>query len=125
MSFNKWYSSVFSCFRCKRCSDALNLSNESTFSDEIEELNRDSDQSDCVELKEKTRWRTLKHHFMNVSITTLPARSSYCPRGMSKFTHLCDGCVDVIAVKDTSKKQFLRYLKRHGNAKNQVTTLAF
>ena len=31
-----------------------------------------------------------------------------------------DGCLDLVLVHETSKKNFQRYLRRHGNDKDQV-----
>ena len=72
------------------------------------------------ELKEKTAWKVIKGHYMNVSVLALPGRGEYSPLGMSKYGHLADGCLDLILVEQTNKKEFLRFLRRHGNNKNQV-----
>ena len=51
---------------------------------------------------------------------TIPGRSEVAPRGISKFTHLNDGVMDLVLVKNTERKEFIRLLKRLGNTKNQV-----
>ena len=63
----------------------------------------------------------MKGHYLSVSILALPARGEYCPLGMSKYAHLADGTMDLILVRETKKKEFMRYLRRHGNTKNQVS----
>lgn len=57
---------------------------------------------------------------MNVSILAIPGNCEIAPQGISKFTHLSDGNVDLVVVKQVERKDFLRFLRRHGNSKNQV-----
>lgn len=68
---------------------------------------------------EDTPWRSRKLDFLNIGLFTLPGRSELAPRGMSKYTHLNDGVIDLVLVKDTPRKEFVRMLKRLTNAKNQ------
>ena len=143
----------------------MNLSDESTYSDQVEQLNQSDSEcvgeqtrycrhrhdrhSHCVawstsinivmrsckyrhkskvqehmtccsELDERTPWKTIKGHYMSVSVLAIPGRGEYCPLGMSKCGHLSDGCLDLVLVHETSKKNFQRYLRRHGNDKDQV-----
>lgn len=58
--------------------------------------------------------------FLNIGLFTLPGRSELAPRGLSKYTHLNDGVIDLVLVKDAARKEFVRMLKRLTNAKNQV-----
>ncbi len=73
-----------------------------------------------ADLSKETPWKSLKGDYVNVSIFTLPGRSNLAPLGMSKYTHLNDGSLDLILVKNTERREFVRYLRRHGNHKNQV-----
>lgn len=57
---------------------------------------------------------------MNVGLFTIPGLCDLAPQGLSKFTHLNDGIIDLVLVKETERKEFVRYLRRHGNSKNQV-----
>ena len=57
---------------------------------------------------------------MNVGLFAIPGRTEMTPQGFSKYTHLSDGTVDLILVKETERKEFVRHLKRHSNSKNQV-----
>lgn len=45
---------------------------------------------------------------------------SFAPQGISKYGHLADGLLDLVLIEQTTRKDFLRYLKRNGNSKNQV-----
>lgn len=69
---------------------------------------------------EDTPWRSRKSDFLNIGLFTLPGRSELAPRGTSKYTHLNDGAIDLILVKDAERKEFVRMLKRLANTKNQV-----
>ncbi|KAK7108968.1 ceramide kinase-like protein [Littorina saxatilis] len=72
-----------------------------------------------IELKQDSPWRTLKGDFMNVSIYAIPGNCEIAPQGLSKYTHLNDGNMDVVAVKSVQRKDFIRFLSRHGNSKDQ------
>jgi ceramide kinase-like protein len=72
------------------------------------------------ELKQDSPWKVMKGQFMNVSVLTIPGCCEIAPQGLSKVTHLHDGNIDLITVKTVERKEFLRFLKRHGNSKNQV-----
>ena len=65
-----------------------------------------------------------KGEFLNVSLYSTPSSCDMAPLGLSKYSHLADGCMDLILVHNTERKEFMRFLKRHGNAKNQVLTVA-
>ena len=41
-------------------------------------------------------------------------------RGLSKYGHLGDGCIDLILVDSVPRKDFYRFIKRHTNEKNQL-----
>ena len=65
-------------------------------------------------------YKCIKGEFLSVSLLSTPGNLAMAPEGIGKFTHMNDGYLDLILVKDTAKKEFVRYLKRHGNHKNQV-----
>ena len=75
--------------------------------------------SDLAE-HEDTPWRSRKLDFLNIGLFANPGRSELAPRGMSKYSHLNDGAIDLVLVKDAPRKEFIRMLKRLTNAKNQV-----
>ncbi|XP_014679376.1 PREDICTED: uncharacterized protein LOC106819244 [Priapulus caudatus] len=85
--------------------DALSASSTSTV---IPDLTKDEDP-----------WKLVRGPFINVTIYTTPGLCSMAPLGLSKFTHLADGCVDLVLVRNVERKNFIRHLKRHGSAKNQ------
>ncbi len=76
---------------------------------------------DLTKDDEKSPWRVVKGSFQSVSVLSTPALSELAPLGMSKYSHLSDGTLDLVLVRQCEKKDFERYLKRHGNTKNQVT----
>ena len=71
--------------------------------------------------EEHKGYETYKGNLLSLSLLSIPGHSELSPYGMNKFTHLNDGCLDVMLVKGTSKKEFVRYLRRHGNQKDQVS----
>ena len=72
------------------------------------------------DLPQDSPWRIVKGKYMNVGLFTIPGRTEMSPQGLSKYTHLSDGTIDLILVRETEKKEFVRHLKRHSNSKNQV-----
>ena len=64
--------------------------------------------------------KTAKGEYISLSLMSTSGHSDLAPLGMSMFTHLNDGCIDLILVKSTNRHEFVRYLRRHGNKKNQV-----
>ena len=72
------------------------------------------------ELKQDSPWHTLKGTFMNVSVYSIPANCEIAPQGLSKVTHLNDGNIDLVVVRTAERKEFIRFLRRHGNSKDQV-----
>ena len=73
----------------------------------------------------ETPWRSVKGDFMNVGLFTIPGRSEMAPRGLSKYTHLNDGTIDLALVKETERKEFIRLIKRLGNNKDQVICIHY
>lgn len=70
--------------------------------------------------KEESPWKSIKGSFMNVGLFCIPGNCEMAPEGLSKFSHLNDGVLHLVLVKDAPRKDFIRYLRRHGNHKNQV-----
>lgn len=63
----------------------------------------------------------VKGDFMNVSFFATPSLDDLAPLGFSKFTHMADGCMDLILVDNVKRKEFMKFLQRIGNKKNQVS----
>ncbi|KAJ8314270.1 hypothetical protein KUTeg_008831 [Tegillarca granosa] len=70
--------------------------------------------------KEESPWRASKGSYLHVSLLCIPGYSEVAPEGLSKFSHLSDGVMDLVMVKNVPKRDFVRFIKRHGNKKNQV-----
>jgi hypothetical protein len=69
--------------------------------------------------KEKN-WKILHQEFLQVAVFTNASLWSFAPQGLAKFGHLADGLLDLIVIEPVVRKEFLRYIKRNGNSKNQV-----
>lgn len=69
--------------------------------------------------KEKN-WKILHQEYLQVAVLTNACLWSYAPQGLAKFGHLADGLLDLIVIEPVVRKEFLRYIKRNGNSKNQV-----
>lgn len=66
------------------------------------------------------RWKILHNNYLEVAVLTNANLWSFAPQGISKYGHLADGLLDLILIEQTTRKDFLRYLKRNGNSKDQV-----
>jgi len=65
-------------------------------------------------------WKILRHNYLQVAVLTNANLWSFAPQGLSKYGHLANGLLDLILIESTTRKDFLRYLKRNGNSKDQV-----
>ena len=62
----------------------------------------------------------IKGEFLSVSLYATCSPCDMAPRGLSKYTHIVDGSMVLVTVKNTERKEFMRFVKRAGNSKNQV-----
>ncbi|CAF2033761.1 unnamed protein product [Rotaria magnacalcarata] len=69
--------------------------------------------------KEKN-WKTLENEYLQVVVLTNACLWSFAPQGLSKFGHLANGLLDLILIEPVGRKDFLRYIRRNGNSKNQL-----
>mgnify|MGYP000592641611 CR=1 FL=1 len=69
--------------------------------------------------KEKT-WKNLSDDYLQVVVLTNASLWSFAPQGLSKNGHLANGSMDLILITPVTRKEFLRYVKRNGNSKDQV-----
>ena len=83
-------------------------------------MNVDTDQELSEEVLEDNPWKACKGSFFHVGLYGIPGNCEVAPEGLSKFSHLCDGAMELVLVKECSRRDFIRFLKRHGNHKNQV-----
>ena len=58
--------------------------------------------------------------FLNLSVLATPCYNSLAPLGLSKYSHIADGCLDIVLVQDVKRKEFMKFMRRNGNSKNQV-----
>nr|XP_056717388.1 ceramide kinase-like protein [Euleptes europaea] len=61
----------------------------------------------------------IQGHFLNVSIMAIPCLCSMAPRGLAPNTRLNDGSIALIVVRNTSRPEFVKHLKRYASVKNQ------
>ncbi|KFO28006.1 Ceramide kinase-like protein [Fukomys damarensis] len=70
--------------------------------------------ADCGE-----QWRMTQGQFLNVSIMAIPCLCSVAPRGLAPNTRLNNGSMALIIVRNTSRSEFIKHLKRYAGVKNQ------
>ena len=69
--------------------------------------------------KQEKNWKVLHDDYLQVAVLTNANLWTYAPQGLAKFGHLADGLLDLILIQPVTRKEFLRYIKRNGNSKNQ------
>ncbi|XP_033762844.1 ceramide kinase-like protein [Pecten maximus] len=109
---------------CSRCwTEQLDDSASVTHDTQVQAfdpLNTSNNSESFMDLsKTESPWKTMKGSFLNVGLFCIPGNCEMAPEGLNKFCHLCDGSMDLVIVKNTSRKDFVRFLKRHSNSKNQ------
>ncbi|XP_054826099.1 ceramide kinase-like protein [Eublepharis macularius] len=67
------------------------------------------------------QWDSIQGHFLNVSIMAIPCLCSMAPRGLAPNTRLNDGSLALIVVRNTSRPEFVKHLKRYTSIKNQFS----
>jgi len=68
-------------------------------------------------------WKILHNAYSQVAVLTNANLWSFAPQGLAKYGHLADGLLDLILIEPTVRKEFVRYIKRNGNSKNQVNKI--
>ncbi|MBN3281681.1 CERKL protein, partial [Polyodon spathula] len=67
------------------------------------------------------QWQRIQGLFLNISIMAIPCLCSMAPRGLAPDTRLDNGSMSLIAVRNTSRADFIKHLKRYGSLKNQFS----
>uniref|UniRef100_A0A8C8RA97 Ceramide kinase C-terminal domain-containing protein n=1 Tax=Pelusios castaneus TaxID=367368 RepID=A0A8C8RA97_9SAUR len=70
-------------------------------------------------LDSNVQWHTIQGHFLNISFMAIPCLCSMAPRGLAPNTRLNNGSMALIVVRNTSRAEFIKHLKRYGSVKNQ------
>uniref|UniRef100_A0A8C2W152 DAGKc domain-containing protein n=2 Tax=Chinchilla lanigera TaxID=34839 RepID=A0A8C2W152_CHILA len=65
------------------------------------------------------QWQTVQGQFLNVSIMAIPCLCAVAPRGLAPNTRLNNGSMALIIVRNTSRPEFIKHLKRYASVKNQ------
>ncbi|XP_066494952.1 ceramide kinase-like protein [Tiliqua scincoides] len=74
---------------------------------------------ESFESDSKDQWHKIQGHFLNVSIMAIPCLCSMAPRGLAPNTRLNDGSISLTVVRNTSRPEFVKHLKRYATVKNQ------
>ncbi|CAJ0930100.1 unnamed protein product [Ranitomeya imitator] len=72
-----------------------------------------------LESESKDQWQHIHGQLLNVSIMAIPCLCSMAPRGLAPNTRLNDGTMALIIVRDTSRPEFVKHLKRYTTLQNQ------
>ncbi|XP_036900241.1 ceramide kinase-like protein [Sturnira hondurensis] len=65
------------------------------------------------------RWHVTQGQFLNVSVMAIPCLCSVAPGGLAPNTRLNNGSMALIIVRNTSRPEFIKHLKRYASVKNQ------
>ncbi|XP_075840876.1 ceramide kinase-like protein isoform X1 [Microtus pennsylvanicus] len=82
-----------------------------------DEQERDAQQSPGSE--SAGQWQTIQGQFLNISIMAIPCLCSVAPRGFAPNTRLNNGSMALIVVRNTTRQEFVKHLKRYSSIKNQ------
>ncbi|XP_028618692.1 ceramide kinase-like protein isoform X1 [Grammomys surdaster] len=64
-------------------------------------------------------WQIIQGQFLNISIMAIPCLCSVAPRGFAPDTRLNNGSMALIVVRNTTRPEFVKHLKRYSSVKNQ------
>ncbi|KAJ8416928.1 hypothetical protein AAFF_G00328060 [Aldrovandia affinis] len=71
--------------------------------------------------EEDEAWQTVEGLFLNISIMAIPCLCSMAPRGLAPNTRLDNGSMALISVRNTSRSEFIKHLKRYSSVNNQFS----
>lgn len=71
--------------------------------------------------EEVEEWKVVCGKFLAVNATNMSCACPRTPRGLSPAAHLGDGSSDLILIRKCSRFNFLRFLVRHTNQRDQVS----
>uniref|UniRef100_UPI00398E9C70 ceramide kinase-like protein isoform X2 n=1 Tax=Pristiophorus japonicus TaxID=55135 RepID=UPI00398E9C70 len=85
-----------------------------------QEGKRNENEMNAIEQhNDEDKWQSMEGHFLNISIMAIPCLCSMAPRGLAPNTRLDNGSMSLIVVRNSSRADFIKHLKRYGNLKNQ------
>ncbi|XP_060113295.1 ceramide kinase-like protein [Heteronotia binoei] len=82
---------------------------------------KDRKKQEKLKFDSRDEWDKIQGRFLNVSIMAIPCLCSMAPRGLAPNTRLNDGGIALVAVRNTSRPQFVKHLKRYAGIKNQFS----
>ncbi|XP_051878169.1 ceramide kinase-like protein isoform X7 [Pristis pectinata] len=68
---------------------------------------------------DEDKWKSVQGTFLNISIMAIPCRCSMAPRGLAPNTRLDNGSMALIAVRNCTRADFIKHLKRYDSLRNQ------
>ncbi|XP_062908129.1 ceramide kinase-like protein [Mobula hypostoma] len=68
---------------------------------------------------DEEKWRSMQGTFLNINVMAIPCLCSMAPRGLAPNTRLNNGSMSLITVRNCTRADFIKYLKRYGSANNQ------
>ncbi|XP_051023086.1 ceramide kinase-like protein [Acomys russatus] len=65
------------------------------------------------------QWQAIQGQFLSVSVMATPCLHSVAPRGFAPDTRLNNGSMALTVVRNTTRPEFVKHLKRYSSVKNQ------
>uniref|UniRef100_A0A8C4X8G5 Ceramide kinase C-terminal domain-containing protein n=1 Tax=Erpetoichthys calabaricus TaxID=27687 RepID=A0A8C4X8G5_ERPCA len=84
-----------------------------------DDCRQQKDMGDLLHCGSRQSWQQIQGLFLNISVMAIPCLCSMAPRGLAPITSLDNGSMALIAVRDTSRANFIKHLKGYGDFKNQ------
>ena len=71
-----------------------------------------SAQEEEIVLTNKDGWQKVKGRFIAINSFAIACKCALAPSGTSPCSHLGDGCVDVVVIKECSRVEYAKHLVR-------------
>ncbi|XP_040004788.1 ceramide kinase-like protein [Xiphias gladius] len=87
----------------------------------FEHRDEDQDVDHDPESEGEESWTTDQGLYLSISIMSIPCLSPHAPRGLAPDTSLANGSAALIAVRNTSRSEFIKHLKRYNGSSGQFS----
>ncbi|XP_032879723.1 ceramide kinase-like protein isoform X2 [Amblyraja radiata] len=84
-----------------------------------QDCKRNANGTNAEEQCSEDEWKSMQGDFINISIMAIPCLCSMAPRGLAPDTRLDNGSMSLIAVRNSTRADFIKHLKQYGNLNNQ------
>ncbi|XP_029980917.1 ceramide kinase-like protein isoform X4 [Sphaeramia orbicularis] len=91
-------------------------SNRNPFENRKEDDDTDSDDAEGEE-----SWTTNQGLYLSISVMSIPCLSPHTPHGLAPNTRLANGSAALTAVRNTSRTEFIKHLKRYSGSSGQFS----